>query len=109
MQAAYLDAAARSLTDSQTAGADAAAAGQALSAAVTDPNLAQNVVLNQVVSASAQAAEGVYQSQGIDQVDILNGPNPCPTCAELAATNPHSPGLVPVHNFCQCVETPARG
>ena len=108
MQAAYLDAAARSLTDSQTAGADPAAAGQALIDAVADPGLAQNVVLNQVVSASAQAAEGVYQGQGIEQVDILNGPNPCPTCEELAASNPHAPGLVPVHPNCECSEVPAR-
>jgi hypothetical protein len=108
MQAACLDAAARSLTDSQNAGADPAAAGQALSDAVADPGLAQNVVLNQVVSASAQAAVGVYAGQGIDQVDILNGPNPCAACQELADTNPHAPGLIPLHNACQCSEVPHR-
>ena len=104
MQGAYLDAAARSLTDSQ--GTDAATAGQALSDAVADPGLAQNVVLNQVVSASAQAAEGVYEGQGIEQVDILNGPNPCAECQALAASNPHAPGLVPVHPNCECSEVP---
>lgn len=109
MQAAYLDAAARSLTDSQTAGLDPAAAGQALSDAVADPDLAQNVVLNQVVSASAQAAEGVYEGQGIEQVDILNGPNPCPECEELADTNPHAPGLIPLHPNCECSEVPHLG
>jgi hypothetical protein len=108
MQRAYLDAAARSLTDSQSAGLDSAAAGQALSDAVADPDLAQNVVLNQVVTASAQAAEGVYAGQGIEQVDILNGPNPCPECQELADTNPHAPGIIPLHNACQCSEVPAR-
>jgi 8-oxo-dGTP pyrophosphatase MutT (NUDIX family) len=108
MTGAYLAEMGRSLADSQDAGLTAAAAGAALGAVVTDSTLAAGIVLERVVTASAAGAVICYGARGIDQVDILNGPNPCSVCAGLAASNPHAPGLVPVHPRCECAEAPHR-
>ncbi len=102
MGGTVLGALARALTDSD----DAASATEALAAVVNDEDLAANTVVHEVATASATAADDSYDEQGIDLIDILNGPNPCPTCLELAASNPHQPGLVPVHPNCQCAEVP---
>ena len=108
MNGAYLAAMGQSLTDSQDAGLTNADAGAALGSVLADTGLAAGIVLQQVVTASAAGAASCYGAQGIDEVDILNGPNPCSVCAALAAEGPHAPGLVPVHPRCECAEVPHR-
>ena len=78
MGGTVLGALARALTDSD----DAASATEALTAVVNDVDLAANTVVHEVATASATAADDSYDEQGIDLVDILNGPNPCPTCLD---------------------------
>jgi hypothetical protein len=109
MAAGYTAALARSLTDSQQAGVTPAAAGAALAAVLAGSDLAASLVLEQVCIASAAGARDVYGQHGVTEVDVLNGPNPCPVCEGLADTNPHAPGLVPVHPNCECAEVVHRG
>jgi hypothetical protein len=104
----YQAAMGRSLADSQQAGLTAKAAGAALAAVLADAGLAAGIVLTQVTTASAEAARDVYAANGVDQVDILNGPDPCPACEALADSNPHSPGLIPLHPNCVCAEAVHR-
>jgi hypothetical protein len=108
MAGGYTAALARSLPDSQQAGVTSAEAGAALAAVLAGGDLAASLVLEQVCIASAAGARDVYGQHGVTEVDVLNGPNPCPVCAGLAASNPHAPGLVPVHLRCECCEVPAQ-
>jgi hypothetical protein len=104
MAAGYMTVLGRALVDGASAGLAAKAIGAALVAAVADVAKAAAAVLGQLVQAVADAAHALYGQRGVTLVDIINGPNPCPECAALAESNPHAPGLVPIHPNCECVE-----
>lgn len=108
MAAGYLAGLARALLDSAAAGLSAAATGAALLGALGDAAKAATAVLGQLVEAVASAAQALYGQRGITEVDVVNGPNPCPACLALAESNPHPPGTIPLHPNCECSEVPRR-
>lgn len=108
MSDGYLMAMAVALTSGADAALTAASLGAALTGVLASQDLAEGLVLNEVAEASADAAEECYTDAGIDLVDIINGPDPCPACLALAESNPHEPGLIPAHPRCECSEAPYR-
>ena len=57
------------------------------------------------------AQESLEEGLGAGEVDVVNGPDPCPICEEIADDGPYdldeAEDLIPQHPFCMCAFVPA--
>lgn len=83
---------------------------RALEGVLDNPDMATMVAQTEVARASSAAAQEIYRSMGIGQVEVSTAADRrvCPKCAAAEAAGPRPMGTysVPLHPMCRCALIP---
>ncbi len=102
---------AQALTDGMAEGESTDQIAARIDQALHNPKRAMMIARTEVNRAMSRAALATYRANGVQQWDLLTAADPCPICAGIAASNPHSIAdtalLPPEHPMCRCSAAPA--
>jgi len=72
-----------------------------------DASRAERIFRTETNRAYSEGTLRQYEKEGVQKVNILLGPTPCPICTDIAMSGSHNvkdvSGLLPVHPNCSCV------
>jgi hypothetical protein len=74
-----------------------------------DQSMAALMLDSAISNASTQGSLALYDSEGVEKVDILTADDPCPDCESAADNGPYAVDVtpdVPVHPRCRCAVAP---